>query len=56
MVNCIPLALYLISACGFEARYFKSLATCFAVFVVALDCYEEILLSAGRIVLLMAMA
>ena len=56
MANCIPLALYWISAYGFEARQFKSLATFFAVFVVALDCSEEMLLRAGRMVLSMAMA
>ena len=56
MANCIPLALYLISVCGFEERYFKSIATFFAVLVVALDCSEEILLSAGKIVLSMEMA
>ena len=56
MANCIPLALYWISACGFEARQFKSLATYFAVFVLALDCSEKISLSEGRIVLSMAMA
>ena len=35
---------------------FKSLGTCFAVFVVALYCSEEISMSAGRIVLSMKMA
>ena len=55
MDNCTPLDIYWIYACGLEARQFKILAICFAVFVVALDCSEEMSLRAGRIVLLIAM-
>ena len=56
MANCIPLSLYWISACGLEARYVRSLATCFAVVFVALDWSEEMSLRAVRIVSSIAMA
>ena len=56
MANCIKLALTWISAFGLEAKYFRSLANCFAVFLVALECSEEMSLRAGRIVLSMTMA
>ena len=55
MANCISLYLYWISAFGSAAKYFMSLATCFSVFFLALNCSEKMSLRAGRIVLLIAM-